>query len=186
MNDIKIAHLNISSSGPDLVKPQTLINSLYLKFTDIICITEAKITKKNKHFFKHNGYKPPHINQPSLESAKEGVVTLISNKLSSFVTRHETLIEGKATKIQININSQAFNIICIYAPSQGDNLAKPFFEKILIDEHFDNNEYNIIIGDFNTIQIPPLDRDSNPKTYYKKNTAKVINDFKLDYSMVDP
>ena len=122
MNDIKIGHFNISSSGPVLVKPQTLINSLYLKFTDIICITEAKITKKNKHYFKHNGYKPPHINQPSLESAKEGVVTLISNKLSSFVTRHETLIEGKATKIQININSQAFNIICIYAPFQGDNL----------------------------------------------------------------
>ena len=186
MNDIKIAHLNISSSGPDLMKPQTLINSLHRKFTDIICITEAKITKKNKFFFKHTGYSPPHINKPSSESAKEGVVTLISNRLNNNVTKHETLIEGKATKIQLNINNQNFNILCIYAPSQGDNVSKPFYEKILVDEHFENNHHNIIIGDFNVIQTQQLDRHPNPKSYYKKNTAKTINNFKLDYAMVDP
>ena len=187
MNDIKIAHLNISSSGPDLMKPQTLINSLHLKFTDIFFVLrKQKSQRKTNSFLSITDTNPPQINKPSSENAKEGVVTLISNKLSNFVTKHETLIEGKATKIQMNINNQVFNIICIYAPSQGDSVAKPFFEKILVDEHFENNEHNIIIGDFNAIQIPQLDRHPNPETYYKKKTAKIINDFKLDYAMVDP
>ena len=43
----------------------------------------------------------------------------------------------------------------------------------------------IIIGDFNTIQDSTLDRSPGAREYYKK-TAGLVNNFKLEYSLVDP
>ena len=85
----------------------------------------------------------------------------------------------------LNLNNKKFNITCIYAPIQGDSEALLFFNKFF-DKNYDNDENNIIIGDFNTVQDAELDRPPGAKEYYKKKTARLINNFKLDNSLVDP
>ena len=53
----KNCHLSVS----DLTKPKTLINDYERQETDIICITEPKITNQNFNFFNHRYY-DTHIN----------------------------------------------------------------------------------------------------------------------------
>ena len=90
VKEIKIAHLNIFSTGSDLTKPQTLINSLAKQKTDIICITEAKITNKNCNHFNHKLY-DTHINANLGQTTKEGIVTLTVKSLRDHITLHDTL-----------------------------------------------------------------------------------------------
>ena len=64
--------MNIFLMCPDLAKPQTFINSLAKQKTDIICITEAKITNKNCNYFTHKLY-DTHINANLGKTTKEGI-----------------------------------------------------------------------------------------------------------------
>ena len=183
--ELKIAHLNIFSTGPDLTKPQTLINSLAKQKTDIICITEAKITNKNRNYFSHSLY-DTHINASPEQTTKQGIVTLTAKHLRDHISKHDTLYEGTTNLIKLSLDHKNFNIICIYAPSQGDTESVPFFTKLFEDNNLQHDDNNIIIGDFNTVQDDNMDRPLGAKEYYKKKTARLINNFKLDNSLVDP
>ena len=162
INDLKIAHINIWATGPILTKPQTLINSLYKQHTDLICITEAKINNNNANYYIHNQY-ITHINRAPNNSSKDGVVTLIHKNLQPHITAHRTIEAGTATEIELTIAERTMRIMCIYAPSQGDDIAGPFFERTIFNRDWNSEQDNQIIGDFNLIQEVNLDR-SNANT----------------------
>ena len=87
--ELKIAHLNIFSTVSDLQKPQTLKNSLDKQKTDIIWITEAKITNKNCNHFKHKLYDTQIITNLG-QTTKEGIVTLTGKSLRDHIALHST------------------------------------------------------------------------------------------------
>ena len=185
INDLKIAHINIQATGQILTKPQTLINSLYKQHTDLICITEAKINNNNANYYIHNQY-ITHINRAPNNSSKDGVVTLIHKNLQPHITAHRTIEAGTATEIELTIAERTMRIMCIYAPSQGDDIAGPFFERTIFNRDWNSEQDNLIIGDFNLIQDVNLDRSNANTKYYKMKTLNALKNFKLENSMIDP
>ena len=97
------------------------------------------------------------------------------------------LAKGRATQIKFRMNEQDFECICLYAPSQSDTVSTKFFENLFNTlSPTEDSENRIIIGDFNTTLDPTLDRKNNSIKYQKIRTSKLINDFTLDNSLVDP
>ena len=181
--------MNVCSSGPVLNKPQATILCYAKKKYDIICLTEIKISKSNRNYYFHKDYHT-HLNLPTdhlQNSPKEGVATLIRKDLNVREEDIKFITKGRATQIKFNMNEQNFECVCLYAPSQSDTVSTKFFENLFNTlSPTEDSENRIIIGDFNTALDPTLDRKNNTIKYQKIRTSKLINDFALDNSLVDP
>ena len=70
------------------------------------------------------------------------------------------------------------------APSQNDSILQKFFSSII--NNLEPNQNSIRIGDFNTIFGDIIDGRDQGKTYQKPKTSRLINDYALENSMVDP
>ena len=171
-----------------LNKPQATILCYAKRKFDIICLTEIKISKKNQNFYFHKDYNT-HLNLPSehlQNSPKEGVATLIRKDLHVKEKDVTYPIQGRATHIKITLNEETFECTCLYAPSQSDTVSSKFYENFFSLLDNTNCENRIIIGDFDTTLDPKLDRKDNSIKYQKMKTSKLINDYILENSLVDP
>ena len=95
-----------------------------------MCITEAKISNKNKNFFYHKEYNTSHnlpANHENL-SPREGIVILIHKNLSKDPPIITDLTPGRASSREFSIESKTFKCYCLHAPSQGDAVSQPFFK----------------------------------------------------------
>ena len=181
--------MNVCSSGPVLNKPQATMLCYAKKKIDIICLAEIKISKVNQNFYYHKDYNT-YLNLPSehlQNSPKEGVATLIRKDLNVNDNDVRFLVKGRATHIKVKLNEEDFECICLYAPSQSDTVSAKFFETLFNTlQDSDECENRILIGDFNTTLDPKLDRKDSAIKYQKIQTSKLINDYALDNSLVDP
>ena len=153
-----------------------------------MCITEAKISNKNKNFFYHKEYNTFHnlpANHENL-SPKEGIMILIHNNLSKDPPIIIDLTPGRATSIEFYIESKTFKCYCLYAPSQGDAVSQTFYKDLFNKHPPEPTHNNIFIGDFNVVQSPNLDRRNTNITYHKPHTSKLLNNLMLDHALVDP
>ena len=185
-NNLRIAHLNIQSTGHLLTKPQTIIDFFARRKTDIICLTEIKISKTNQNFYHHKDYHTT-LNlplDPLNNSPKEGIAILIHKDIHNHKTTITNQTPGKVSKIQTDINNEEYTFYCLYAPSQSDLVSNNFFSNLLQDPPQTIN--TIFIGDFNTVLDPNIDRKDPSKPYHKPKTSKTINDYILDNALVDP
>ena len=82
------------------------------------------------------------------------------------------------------MNEQTFNAFCIYAPSQGDSASIEFYEALIKETR--DIENCIVIGDFNVVLDPRMDRKNPNITYHKPKTQKFLADYILENAMVDP
>ena len=172
-----------------LDKPQTTILSYARRKFDIICLTEIKISKVNRNYFAHKEYNT-YLNLPpdhQKNSPREGVATLVRKELCTESFEISFPVEGRATRIKLKLNEENFDCLCLYAPAQSDAVSSNFFENLL-EPLPDTNEAenSIIIGDFNTVLDPALDRKDPHIKYQKPRTSKLINDHALSNSLVDP
>lgn len=180
--------MNVCSSGPVLNKPKAAILCYARKKFDIICLMEIKISKKNQNYYFHKDYNT-HLNLPSQHlqnSPKEGVATLIRKDLNVKENDVTYPIQGRATHIKITINQETFECTCLYAPSQSDSVSFKFFESLFSLLDNSNCKNHMIIGDFNTTLDPRLERKDNSIKYQKLKSSKLINDYILENSLVDP
>ena len=174
------------SSGPHLNKPQSIINFFARKKIDIICLSEIKISKANKNNFQHRKYETSlNIPPDALNNTpKEGLAILIKKELYTSKTEITHTVPGKLTKIDLEINDEPYSFQCLYAPSQSDAVSNSFFKKLFEQPTHHNN--NILIGDFNTVLDPGIDRKDPTKPYQKLKTSKTIRDYMTENNLVDP
>ena len=185
-SDFRVAHLNIRATGQQLTKAQSLIGHFARKKIDLICLSEIKISKQNKNYFHHKGYNT-FLNTPTdhlQNSPKEGIAILISKNIDPQHIKVEDIDPGRASKVEFQVNDQKFTAFCIYAPSQGDSTAEIFYNKLLKITELPENP--IILGDFNVVLDPKIDRNDPEKPYHKPKTSKLLNDYMLEHALVDP
>ena len=185
-SNFRVAHLNICAAGQFLNKAQSIITFFARKKIDIICLSEIKMSKQNRTFFQHKDYNtffntPP---DPLLNSPKEGIAVLISKNIDPQHVKVQNLSPGRALKVEFKVNEQTFSALCIYAPSQGDSASIKFYETLI--EKTNNFENCIVIGDFNVVLDPKLDRRNSNIAYHKPRTHKLLTDYILENAMVDP
>ena len=82
------------------------------------------------------------------------------------------------------MNKQKFSSFCIYAPSQCDSTSEKFYSDLL--ETTEKYENSIIIGNFNKVLGPELNRKDLSKIYKKPKTLKLLTYHMLEHAMVDP
>ena len=109
---------------------------------------------------------------------------MVSKNLNPQKINVENISPGRATKVDFQVNEESFSAFCIYAPSQGDSVSEKFYTDLLeIAEGTDNS---IIIGDFNVVLDPKMDRKDPNIKYHKPNTLKLLTTYMLEHAMVDP
>ena len=123
-------------------------------------------------------------NDPLNNSPKERLAILVSKNINPQKINVENISPGRATKVDFQVNKQNFSAFCIYAPSQGDSVSEKFYTDLLeIAERTDNS---IIIGDFNVVLDPKMDRKDPSRSYHKPNTLKLLTTYMLEHAMVNP
>ena len=185
-SDFRVAHLNICASGKQLTKAQSLIGHFARKKIDLICLSEVKISKQNRNFFHHKEYNT-FLNTPTdhlQNSPKEGIAILLSKDIDPQHVKVENFDPGRASKVEFQVNDQKFTTFCIYAPSQGDSTSEKFYTNLL--NKVELNENSIILGDFNVVLDPKIDRNDPEIPYHKPKTRKILTDYILEHAMVDP
>ena len=154
LNNLKIAHLNIRASGQVLSKPQATILHFARQNTDIMCITEVKISRKNYNYYHHKDYNTFH-NLPANhqeQAPKEGLIILIRKTLCYNPPTITHIYPGRATTILFKLPELSLKCYCLYAPSQNDTTSLPFYEDLFDSHPPDPTQNTIYIGDFNVVQ----------------------------------
>ena len=188
LDNLKIAHLNIRASGQDLSKPQATIIHFAQQNTDIMCITEVKISRKNYNYYHHKDYNTFH-NLPTNhqeQAPKEGLIILIRKTLCYNPPTITHIHPGRATTILFNLPELSLKCYCLYAPSQNDTTSLPFYEDLFDTHPPDPTQNTIYIGDFNVVQNTTLDRRNPSINYHKPKTHKYLTSSMLDHALVDP
>ena len=170
------------------MKPQTVITHFAQQKSDIICISEAKISKKNYHYYNHKNYHTIH-NLPTdhnNQAPKEGLIILIHKDLGLLPPPVIHIHPGRASYFEITLDTCPLRCYCIYGPSQGDSDTLLFYEN-LFENHPPNPTQNTIyIGDFNVVQNPTLDRKNTGIQYHKPKSHKQLTNSMLDHALIDP
>ena len=115
-------------------------------------------------------------------SPKEGLAILVSKNIDPLKVNVENISPGRATKVDFQVNEQGFSAFCIYSPSQGDSVSEKFYNDLL--ERAEQTDNSIIIGDFNVVLDPPIDRKDPNITYHKPNTLRLLTNYMLEHAMV--
>jgi ribonuclease HI/exonuclease III len=93
--------------------------------------------------------------------ASAGGVSIVVNKslLDASKTRHRTVVEGRVTLLEIPWNDgDVLRIMNVYAPAQNSEKAD-FWRRLLeMVEGEENLKPDIVMGDFNLVENPEIDR----------------------------
>ena len=133
LNNLKIAHLNIRASGQVLSKPQATILHFARKNTDIMCITEVKISKKNYNYYHHKDYNTYHNlpdNHPE-QAPKEGLIILISKTLCYDPPTITHIHQGRATITRSSVNVRNCLQTTANPLTETNKAAQPLFTRYL-------------------------------------------------------
>ena len=98
-----------------------------------------------------------------------GVMCLINPKFPYKVVEVHADSDGRSVSIRLNIEDEVICLTNIYAP----NRDSPTFFEEAIRQMFNISEKMIIIGDYNTVMDPDMDRKDNQEYNHKKSTQMI-------------
>ena len=181
---VKIATLNVKGRSKERrSKWPTIVTLMRKQRILVLGVQETHLDEEEAMRISQMCPKIELINN-GISKSKEGVAFIINKDLANNMTwSHKELIEGRASRLTIEIEKErGINIIVIYAPNS-DNEKIEFFkelkEKLKEEKDMENT---IIMGDFNSVENE-LDR-----LPHRKDEEKVIESWKKirsKYGLID-
>ena len=128
-----------------------------------------------------------HSADPDEPGIRNGVSIAVNKRLvkaANIETR--TIIEGRAMSIEIPWNGEdKLRIMNVYAPAKNNEKAA-FWEQLLQKFETENEpEPDLVVGDFNIVENPEIDRLSNRGTADPTNARESFSNFSTSLNLAD-
>ena len=177
MDNIRIISINVRGLANQL-KRRSIFN-YYRQRADVLCLQETHcIDKYERVWINEWGGKGFFSNG---ESNSKGVAILVTKNSGISITKCEADSEGRLLKCQLEKNKNRMIIVNIYAPNED---CPRFFENIRskCSECFDKL---VLIGDFNLVRNPQLDRSGTIEACSNNNKALNVLNSMSEEMMLD-
>ena len=128
-----------------------------------------------------------HSADPDEPGTRNGVSIAVNKclvKIANIETR--TIIEGRAMSVEIPWNGEdTLRILNVYAPAKNNEKAA-FWEQLLrIFEADEATEPDLVVGDFNIVENPEIDRLKNSGTADPANARESLSNFTTSLNLAD-
>ena len=114
-------------------------------------------------------------------SASRGVMCLVSKQIQIDINNVKCDAHGRYIIFAVWHEDCAYSIANIYAP----NTDNPTFFQEVIRETYNRSENVVIVGDFNTVIQPKLDRNSECKSHNNNRSAQMIRNLCEELQLQD-
>ena len=161
---LSVASINVNGFG-DPNKRRRVLHDLRTNKYDIICLqeTHAQLADVNEY---RRGWPGPSVwtTTPPSHGRSGGIAVLFNRRrftTDDFTVLHQDDDTGTVLAVQLAINTNTtINITAVYAPNDPAT-RRVFFEDLAdVSASFSAADHNILLGDFNCVQDPVLDRAS--------------------------
>lgn len=167
MQKIKILSWNVRGMNSPQ-KRRKIFQYLGKHRPDIVCIQETHINEKDIRFLKNKKLGNEFISASS--QRKRGVAIYVNDKY-----KVKTLFadkDGRYIGVEVNFLEDKYMVVGLYAPIEKKD---PFFVKLNKELSAYNYEKTLIMGDWNGVICPELDRKSEKKI--KKSQGRLPKSF---------
>ena len=178
MEGIKIVSLNVRGLKSFNKRKETF-NFLRQKAYDVICLQEMHIEESEHDLVKKQWGGPIYFSQGT--NRRAGVAILVKPKSEIQVIPRYNDRDGRSLIVEVNQKDQVFLLANIYGPNQDD---PDFFVKTLKEINKLNATDLILMGDFNVVLDPQMDRIDHKN--YAPSAQKIILEFMNQCDMCDP
>ena len=179
MDNIKIASLYVRGLHQES-KRKEIYHKLRTLNVDVTCMQETHCTEKEQELYKIQWGGGCYFNNGSSNS--RGTMILIHLRVKDTIKCEEVYkdTEGRSQIVKIVYDDRTFLLVNVYAP----NCDEPAFFKELFKKILETQVSEmIIIGDYNLVLDPSLDRTDNKQ--YAPRSVELIKSFMEDLELTD-
>ena len=188
---LKIASLNMNGNGSKKDDKWGAINNVMKqRKIAVLAVQETHPTDDIQRTIDRrfrNTLQTYHSADPEEPGARNGVSFVVNKRLvktSNIKTR--TILEGRVMTIEIPWNGEdMIRIMNVYAPAQ-NNAKATFWEQLLQTIELDEEpEPDMVVGDFNIVENPEIDRLANNGLTDPANARQSFSDFTTNLNLAD-
>ena len=179
MDNLKIGSLNVRGLR-DVNKRKCMFNFFHNEKLDIVCIQESHLQKKDMWLVKKQWGSKNKVLCSHGETNARGVMTLIKSDSNIKVLKYMADSEGQYCITELQCEQRQIVLVNIYAPNED---RPEFFTQLFEDIAKIENANIMIVGDFNLVMNPKLDRKDGRR--YSPNSFKVLETTVEELDMVD-
>ena len=151
----------------------------YRSSCKILCLQETHSDSETEKIWKSEWGGQIYFSHGQTNA--RGVATLIHPEFHGKTSCLYSDRDGRSITIRVNINDVTLSITNIYAP----NKDSPNYMETNIRRTFEVSENIVVIGDFNTVMDPQLDRKNSTEHNHPKSAAK-IRELEEELHLHDP
>ena len=143
--DIQIITLNVRGLN-DKKKRQELFYWLRKQDVDIIALHETHLGKDNDEWRWTREWDGQSY-WTNVSTNSKGVALLFNRKFKYDILNIQKEKSGRLISASVKFGDKCVRLVCVYAPNDGNERVK--FFRSTVEEHIDNEEHTILLGDFN-------------------------------------
>ena len=185
MNSLNLSCINVRGLRSPKVKNKTEAICLILAKgnQDLVCLLDTHLDEKTedrlkawpgKSFFSHNRF-----------SNNTGGIALLTRNVSISKTNIKSDENGRYLLFKLCISD--INLCCavVYAPADSSKSRRKFFKSLknIISKFKGKDDKVILIGDFNCVEFPSLDRSDAGN--FPDNSVNFLQDINSDFDLLD-
>ena len=181
MPSLRVGTFNANGLG-NPKKRDLVLNWLKSKREDIIFLQETHTTASTEKVWSRSWEGEIIFNHGT--SNTTGVAILFKPNIANLkIIKHKTIIQGRATLVEIEINNVKFCLVNVYCPNNDDT---NFLESVFLETLGRSRDDHIIMaGDWNTVLDNTVDKCGGLQTHANHNCQDFINSMITDYGLSD-
>ena len=188
---LKIACLNMNGTGSKTDDKWGAINNIMKqRKIAVLAIQESHPSEETQRTIQRrfqNSLQIYHSADPDEPGTRNGVSFAVNKRLVKIENiEPQTVMEGRAMSIEVPWNGEdTLRIMNVYAPAKNNEKAA-FWEQLLQNlETEEKPEPDVVMGDFNIVENPEIDRLKNSGTADPANARESFSNFATSLNLAD-
>ena len=188
---LRIASLNMNGLGSKADDKWGAINNLMKnRKIAVLALQETHPTEETQHTIQRrfqNTLRVDHSVDPDEPSTRNGTSIVINKRLIKTAdVNTRTIVEGRVTMTELPWNGEdTLRIMNIYAPVKNDEKIEFWEQLILKMEEEGEPKPDLVMGDFNIVENPEIDRLTNRGTTDPAGTREILSTFTTSLNLAD-
>ena len=180
MPGFRVGSFNCNGLG-NVNKRDLVLNWLKSKPEEVILLQETHTTPSTEHAWRRAWDGDIIFNHGSSNST--GVTILFKRNSNIKIGNYRTIIQGRATLVEIEVDSVKFCLVNVYCPNNNEtSVVETVFLETLGRTR---DDYPIFVGDWNTVLNNTVDKWGGNPTHSNSKRQTYINNIMADYGLCD-